>query len=47
MIEQMLIDGKNLSYSAKPAYKDKSVIPSALEISVTGDAEFSETINIW
>ncbi len=47
MIEQMLIDGKNLSYSAKPEYKGKSVIPSTLEISVTGDSEFSETINIW
>lgn len=47
MIEQLLIDGKNLSYTAKPGYKGNSVIPNKLEISVTGDSEFTETINIW
>jgi len=47
MIETFLIDGKKLSYSAEPEYKGKSFIPSKLHISVTGDLEFSETINIW
>ena len=47
MIEQLLIDGKNLSYSAEPEYKGKSFIPSNLIISVNGDSELKETINIW
>ena len=47
MIEELLIDGKNLSYSAQPEYKGDSFIPSKLKISVTGDSEFTETINIW
>jgi len=47
MIEQLLIDGKKLSYSAEPEYKGKSFIPSKLRISVNGESEFKETINIW
>ena len=47
IIEELLIDGKKLGYSAKPEYKGKSFIPSKLKISVTGDSEFIETINIW
>jgi len=47
MIEELLIDGKKLSYSAEPEYKGKSVVPSKLKISVTGESEFKETINIW
>jgi len=47
MIEKLLVDGKKLSYSAEPEYKGKSFIPSKLKISVTGDSEFNETINIW
>ncbi|KAB1154255.1 hypothetical protein F7018_14895 [Tenacibaculum aiptasiae] len=47
MIEDLLIEGKELSYSANPEYKGKSFIPSALKISVTGDSEFTEVIEIW
>ncbi len=47
MIEELLIEGKKLGYSAEPEYKGKSFIPSKLKISVTGDSEFTETINIW
>ena len=47
MIEELLIDGKKLGYSAEPEYKGKSVVPSKLKISVTGESEFKETINIW
>ncbi|WP_298487027.1 hypothetical protein [uncultured Maribacter sp.] len=47
MIEELLADGKKLNYSAEPEYKGKSFIPSKLKINVTGDSEFSETINIW
>ena len=47
MIEGLLIDGKQLHYTAQPQYKGKSFIPSQLKISVTGDSEFEETINIW
>ncbi|WP_420574775.1 hypothetical protein [Kordia sp.] len=47
MIEELLHDGKNLNYVAKPAYKGKSFIPSQLTIEVTGDADFTEVINIW
>ena len=47
MIEELLIDGKELNYSIVPEYKGKSFIPSKLKISVTGDSEFFETINVW
>ena len=47
MIEQMLIDGKQLSYSTSPKYKGNSFIPSQLIITVDGDVNFEETINIW
>ena len=47
MIENLLIEGKQLSYSASPEYKGKSFIPSKLNITVTGDVQFKETIEIW
>jgi len=47
MVENLLIEGKKLSYSASPEYKGKSFIPSKLTIYVTGDVQFEETINIW
>lgn len=47
MIEELLQEGKQLSYNASPEYKGKSFIPSKLNISVSGDAEFIETIQIW
>ncbi|WP_298422188.1 hypothetical protein [uncultured Kordia sp.] len=47
MIENLLHEGKNLSYNVQPSYKGKSFIPSVLTIKVTGDADFTETINVW
>lgn len=47
MIGQLLKEGKNLRYSAQPAYKGNSFIPSAIQIQVTGDVDFTETIEIW
>jgi len=47
MIKNLLIEGKKLRYSANPEYKGKSFIPSKLNITVTGDVQFKETIEIW
>ena len=47
IVEDLLIDGKRLSYSAEPEYKGKSFVPSKLTIVVSGDSEFTETITIW
>jgi hypothetical protein len=47
MIEKLLIEGKKLGYSAEPEYKGKSFIPSKLNITVTGEVKFKETIEIW
>ena len=47
MIEQLLIEGKRLKYSAEPEYKGESFIPSKLHITVSGDSNFQETITIW
>jgi hypothetical protein len=47
IIEELLIKGKKLSYSAEPEYKGKSFIPSKLIINVTGESEIKEVINIW
>ncbi|WP_316803489.1 hypothetical protein [Pedobacter nototheniae] len=47
MIENLLLEGKELNYSAVPEYKGNSFIPGSLLISVSGDAKFQETINIW
>lgn len=47
MIKNLLIEGKKLGYSAKPEYKGNSFIPSQLIITVTGDIQFKETIEIW
>ena len=46
-IEELLIQGKKISYSAEPEYKGKSFIPSKLIINVTGESEFKEIITIW
>lgn len=47
IVDNLLADGKNLSYSAAPEYKGKSFIPSKIIIKVSGDSNFVETINIW
>ena len=47
MLEELLIGGKKLNFSAEAEYKGKSFVPSKIKISVTGDSEFIETINIW
>jgi len=47
MIEELLEQGKELSYSAEPGYKGKSFIPNTITIRVSGDADFIETIHIW
>ena len=46
-IEELLIKGEKINYSAEPEYKGKSFIPSKLIINVTGESEFKEIINIW
>ncbi|MGG6230461.1 hypothetical protein [Tenacibaculum sp. SDUM215027] len=46
-IEELLINGKKLSYSTEPEYKGNSFIPSKLTINVSGDSEFQEVIEIW
>ena len=49
MVEQLLIEGKVNGYSCTPEYKDKSFVPSKLNITAKkgGEAVFTETINIW
>ncbi|EDP97698.1 hypothetical protein U8527_05100 [Kordia algicida OT-1] len=47
MVEELLREGKELAYSAEPAYKGSSFIPSALTIKVTGESEFTEVIQVW
>lgn len=47
LIEELIREGKQLSYSAAPAYKGQSFIPSSITITASGDADFSETIEIW
>src|SRR5690349_1918417 len=47
MIDNLLTEGKKLRYSAEPEYKGKSFIPSKLNIAVTGDVKFKESIEIW
>lgn len=47
MIEKLLNEGKELEYSVEPVYKGYSLIPSKLTITVTGEAHFVETINVW
>ncbi|QBA65592.1 hypothetical protein EQY75_05230 [Muriicola soli] len=46
-VEKLLLDGKIISFEAKPEYKGRSFIPSKLKLEVSGDAEFIESINIW
>ncbi|MDJ0646394.1 MAG: hypothetical protein QNJ57_10470 [Flavobacteriaceae bacterium] len=47
LVENLLLDGKKLSFEATPEYKGRSFVPSKLKLVVTGDSEFTETINIW
>ncbi|MBL0913274.1 MAG: hypothetical protein IBJ09_12975 [Bacteroidia bacterium] len=47
MVEELLEQDKELSYSAEPEYKGRSFIPSKLHMRVRGDAELSQSINIW
>lgn len=42
MVEELLRDGKELVYSAEPAYKGSSFIPSALTINVTGESDLQK-----
>jgi hypothetical protein len=46
-IEDLLMDGQRLGFTAEPEYKGNSFVPSKLKIMVTGDTEFTETIAIW
>jgi len=46
-VEELLEQDKKLSYSAEPEYKGRSFIPSKLHLSVRGDAELSQSIDIW
>ncbi len=47
IVEDLLVDGKKLSYEAEPEYKGRSFVPSKLKLTVSGDSELTETINIW
>ena len=47
IIEDLLVQGKKLNYSANPVYKGKSFVPSSLTIVVKGDSDFTEIIQIW
>ena len=47
MVGDLLKKGKVNRYSAKPEYKGKSVVPSAITITASGDAEFAQKIHIW
>ncbi|WP_340062972.1 hypothetical protein [Ascidiimonas aurantiaca] len=47
IVEDLLLDGKKLSFEATPEYKGRSFVPSKLKLVVTGDSEFTETIHIW
>jgi len=40
-------EGKITKYSAEPAYKGKSFVPSAVTIRAHTPADFTATINIW
>ena len=47
MVGRLLEEGKGIGLDANPEYKGKSFIPSKLTLEIYGDAEFTETINIW
>lgn len=51
MIDNILVDalesGKSVNYSASPQYKGNSVVPSSIDIKVSGDVNINQTINIW
>lgn len=47
LVEELLKQDKELSYSAEPEYKGRSFIPSKLHMRVSGDASLNESIDIW
>ncbi|MGQ3012992.1 MAG: hypothetical protein ACT6QS_04765 [Flavobacteriales bacterium] len=47
IVEELLEQDKELSYSAEPEYKGRSFIPSKLHLRVSGDASLSQSIDIW
>jgi hypothetical protein len=47
MVEKLLMNGKKIGYSVTPEYKGASFIPSKVIITVTGEVQFSETIEVW
>ncbi|WP_207510420.1 hypothetical protein [Longitalea luteola] len=47
MIEELLVAGHNLNYSAVPEYKGNSFVASKLVITISGDKEIELTIDIW
>lgn len=49
MVEDLLVEGKVDGYSCKVEYKEKSCIPSKLNIiaKMDGKPVFSQTIKVW
>ena len=47
IIENLLIEGKDLKYNVNLKYKGNSFIPSIITITVSGDVDFKETIHVW
>ena len=45
--EKLLLKGNGARYICTPEYKNKSFVPSALHIIVTGKTRFTQTIKIW
>ena len=45
--EKLLLKGNGARYICTPEYKNKSFVPSALHIMVTGKTRFTQTIKIW
>ena len=48
-VEQLLLQGKVNGYSCRPQYREKSVVPCAIEIAARKDGSdvFTQTIHIW
>ncbi|WP_205410261.1 hypothetical protein [Aquimarina longa] len=46
-VEELLMKGQKLGYSASPEYKGTSIIPSTLTINTSGESELKKIINIW
>ena len=45
--EKLLLKENGARYICMPEYKNKSFVPSALHIMVTGETRFTQTIKIW